>query len=435
MARRFLFVTWEGGGTTPPELAIAQRLLARGHHVAVLGDACLQGDVRATGAEFHTYVRAPHRQTRTPESDIIADWQAKTSYDAFRRARDRHAYVPAERFARDVLETLSKWPADCLVVDAMLAGALIGAEASGLPFAAVNPMTSFLPGPGRPPAAIGLRPAAGVWGVLRDRFLLTVGDWLLWRTCLPPLLQARKNLGLPPIAHPLDQIRRADQILMLTDPHFDFDAPQVSGNIIYTGPELGDPVWARKSSFTWPWTEEDPRPLLLVAFSSSYQAQERLLSNTIAAIATLPVRALVTLGPALADISSNVPSNVVVCRSAPHNEVLARAALTLTHGGHGTVIRSLATGVPLIIFPMGRDQPDNAVRVEWLGAGLQLSSRSSTKRIAQAISQALANSNLRAAAQAYAAHLHTFRACVGDAAVDVLEKLALQEKSAAYSGR
>jgi UDP:flavonoid glycosyltransferase YjiC (YdhE family) len=426
MARRFLFVTWEGGGTTPPELAIARRLLRRGHAVCVLGDACLQKDVCSIGAEFHAYIRAPQRQTRTRESEIIADWQAKTSYDAFRRARDRHAYAPAERFARDVLDVLSKWPADCVVVDAMLAGGLVGAEASGLPFVAVNPMTSFLPGAGRPPPAIGLRPAEGPLGMLRDRILLTAGDWLLWRTCLPLLNDARKNVGLERIEHPLDQIRRAHVVLMLTDPHFDFNAPQHSGNIVYTGPELDDPVWSGASGFTWPWADDDPRPLLLVGLSSSYQAQEDLLSASVAAIERLPVRALVTLGPALPELPCKVPKNVRVCRSAPHSEVLPRVALTLTHGGHGTVIRSLAAGVPLLVFPMGRDQPDNAVRVEWLGAGRRLSSRSSAERIARAISEALANPALQRAARAFAAQLQAFRANHGDLSVEVLETLAFQ---------
>jgi hypothetical protein len=49
---RFLFVMWEGGGTGPPELAVARRLVARGHSVHVLGDPTLEGSARAVGAAF-----------------------------------------------------------------------------------------------------------------------------------------------------------------------------------------------------------------------------------------------------------------------------------------------------------------------------------------------------------------------------------------------
>lgn len=58
----------------------------------------------------------------------------------------------------------------------------------------------------------------------------------------------------------------------------------------------------------------------------------------------------------------------------------------LTDGG-GTVPPELAVvpGVPLVILPHGRDQPDNAVRVEARGAGLTVSRKASPERIATAV--------------------------------------------------
>ena len=40
----------------------------------------------------------------------------------------------------------------------------------------------------------------------------------------------------------------------------------------------------------------------------------------------------------------------------------------VTHAGHGTVLKTLAAGVPMVCMPMGRDQKDNTVRVLRLGA-------------------------------------------------------------------
>src|SRR5512143_2578156 len=68
---RFLFAMWEGGGTGPPELAVASRLVARGHEVTVLGDPSLSQDVSRTGAQFSPWRAAPHRTTRTAESEIV----------------------------------------------------------------------------------------------------------------------------------------------------------------------------------------------------------------------------------------------------------------------------------------------------------------------------------------------------------------------------
>lgn len=403
--RRFLLVTWEGGGTTPPELAIARRLIKRGHEIVVLGDACIEGDARAVGAGFRAFRHAPQRATRTPESEIIADWGARTPLGAFQRSRDRHAFAPAARFAEDVLDSLAEWPADCVIADAMLFGALVGAEASRLPFAAIIPMTSFLPAPGRPPPALGLRPVRGALGALRDRALLAFGDFFLWRSCLPLLNAARRSFGLSPVAHPLNQIRRADRVLVLTDAHFDFDARARAGNVVYTGPELDDPVWAAPMDPEILGPSGDARPRVLVALSSSYQAQEALLSRVITALGALPVRAIVTLGPSMKEAPCAIPENVVVRASLAHSEALPHMALTITHGGHGTVIRSLAAGVPLLVIPMGRDQADNAARVEWLGAGRRLPADSDVKRITAAVRSALASNGFAEGARAFAAHL------------------------------
>ena len=76
MRRDFLLATWEGGGTVPPVLTVARRLLARGHRVRVMLDVCARADVEAAGAEFVAWSRAPSRPDRSPASDPARDWEA-----------------------------------------------------------------------------------------------------------------------------------------------------------------------------------------------------------------------------------------------------------------------------------------------------------------------------------------------------------------------
>lgn len=416
--RRFLFVLWEGGGTNPPELAVASRLVQRGHDVRALGDPTIEADAIAAGASFVPYREAPHRTTRTPESDIIQDWGATTPLGAFARARDRHAFRPAALFAKEVLAACAAQESDAVVVDAMLFGGLVGAEASRLPWAALIPMTSFLPAPGRPPAALGLQPARGVWGRGRDRALLALGDFVLWRSCLPLLNAARHEVGLEPVAHPLDQIRRASRVLVMTSPHFDFDAPVRSGNVEYTGPELADPAWAtgdaRRNA-----EQDDDRPLIVVSLSTTYQRHEGLVARVIEALAPLPARVVVTLGPALDPALFEAPASVTLVANASHAELFRDARLVVTHGGHGTVIRALAAGVPLVVLPLGRDQADNAARVVHVGAGVEVSSRASVGALRSAVAGALGDERLRAGAREMARVIAEERR--GDAAVAALE--------------
>ena len=52
--------------------------------------------------------------------------------------------------------------------------------------------------------------------------------------------------------------------------------------------------------------------------------------------------------------------------------MLPRAALVICHGGHGTTVRALGAGVPVLCSPVAGDMAENAVRVAWAGAGLSL---------------------------------------------------------------
>ena len=413
---RYLFVLWEGGGTNPPELAIASRLVTRGHDVRVLGDPCIEADARAAGASFVAWREAPHRATRTPESDIVRDWQAATPLGAFARARERHAFRPAGLFAKEVLAACAGHASERVVVDAMLFGGLVGAEASGRPWAALVPMTSFLPAPGRPPPSLGLRPARGPLGRLRDRALLALGDRVLWSSCLPLLNRARAEVGLGPVAHPLDQIRRAQRVLVLTSATFDFGAPQREGNVEYMGPELADPAWALGEP---PLRGEGP--LVVIALSTTYQGHEPLLARILEAVAPLHVRAVATLGPALDPARFSAPPNVALVQHASHAALLRDARLVVTHGGHGTVIRALAAGVPLVVIPMGRDQADNAARVIATGAGVRCSARSGVRRLRAAIAHAVVDEGTRTGAREMTAAIAAERR--GDAAVEALERL------------
>jgi MGT family glycosyltransferase len=138
---------------------------------------------------------------------------------------------------------------------------------------------------------------------------------------------------------------------------------------------------------------------VLVALSTTFQDQTECLQRVVDAMSTLPVYAVVTTGPAIDPGVITAPANVTVVRAAPHSQVLRHAAAVVTHGGHGTVVRALAAGVPLVILPHGRDQADNARRITARDAGITLSRRAKPPKIAAAVQRLLATPAYRAAAE------------------------------------
>src|SRR5262245_2175916 len=242
----------------------------------------------------------------------------------------------------------------------------------------------------------GLQPAKGLPGRLRDALVRNFSLRVFGRGTAA-FNATRRALGLLPLAHPFEQTARLARHLVLTSAAFDFPATSLPENVVYTGPELDDPEWAEP--WNSPWSAGDQRPLVIVGFSSTFQNQGRLLRRIIVALSRLNARAVVTAGPALNMSDLQAAPNVFVCRSAPHNQLLPEAAAVVTHAGHGTVIRSLAAGVPLLCIPMGRDQNDNAARVVARGAGLRLSPKSSMKSIRNGVIEILESPRYRESAR------------------------------------
>lgn len=400
--RRFLFVLWEGGGNVPPQLALVRKLVQRGHSVRVLADACIREDAEAAGAGFVSFTRAPQRLDRSYESDIVRDWEVKSPLQAFARLRDRIMFGPALQYAEDVLEELSRKEADVVAVDFTLLGAAVGAEKAGVPAALMMHTVYQIPTPGMPAPGPGFLPMRGPLGRLRD-VLFGKLFLRLFATGLPALNQARTSLGLAPLADLHESLERAERVLVLTSRAFDYPASALPSNVVYVGPQIEDPAWAEP--WQSPWPADHPDPLVVVSLSTIPQGQAELLQRVIDALGGMRVRALVTTGPAIDPATLRGPLNVVVRRSAPHAQVFREASAVVTHAGHGTVIRALAAGVPLLCLPMGRDQPDIAARVVHHGVGLRLSPKASTAALRKSIAQLLKNPHFRQHAEQMSRHI------------------------------
>ena len=418
--RAFLFVVWEGGGNLPPILGLAHRLVERGHSVRVISDPCNKQEVQAAGATFVPYTRAPHRHDKHAASTIVNDYTASDMGQAFQIWLDTIACGPALAYAQDVLAELAREPADALVVSELMFGGLFAAEKAGLPCAMVIPGTYNLPAPGMPP--IGMLPMAGLGGWLRDRLARFMVERLLGMG-VPALQNARHELGLPPLDSPLAYIEQLDRVLVLTSSAYEF-AAKLPANVRLVGPILDDPMWT--TPWQSPWPADHPDPLVVVGFSSTFQDHQARVQQVIDALADWRVRGLVTLGPALDITHFHTPANVILCESAPHAQIFPYTSAVVTHAGHGTVIRALAHGVPLVCLPVGRDQPGNAARVAFHSVGIRLTAKAPVATIRHAIQRVVIEPQFRDTARELGRRI--LESSHAESAIDQLEQLVGQSQ-------
>jgi MGT family glycosyltransferase len=419
--KRYLFAIIDGGGTVPTDTSVIRALVDRGHDVRVLADRVLAPDVESTGAEHIPWNRAPQRPDREPGSEIIQDWDTKTPFEAFGRIRDDVMVGPADLFAADVRDELRRRPADAVVADFFVFGAQIAAEAEGVPFAFLVANLLSFKDSGTPPLGPGFKLARGPLGRARDAAVNRLMARLFDKG-LDGLNSARRANGLEPVTSVLENFERADRLLLMTSGAFEYETYSPPPNVRVVGPRLDDPAWV--GDWTPPAGDD---PLVLVGMSSTFMDHADVLQRAATALGDLPVRGLVTTGPAVPAGSIDAPANVTVVERAPHSEVLRHASAVVTHAGHGTVIKSLAAGVPVVAVPLGRDQLDNAARVAHHGAGLRLKPKASSEAIATAVKRVLDEPSFRASAERLAAAIAAETA--EDRAADEFEKLAECDES------
>jgi UDP:flavonoid glycosyltransferase YjiC (YdhE family) len=123
------------------------------------------------------------------------------------------------------------------------------------------------------------------------------------------------------------------------------------------------------------------------------------MQRVVDAMADVDVDAVATTGPNVNISDLRAPANVRLIRSAPHNAVMQEVSVVVSQGGHGTVSRALLNGLPLLVLPNGRDQGDNAARVEAKGAGLRLPVTASEAEIAAAVTRLIKEPRFQSAAR------------------------------------
>ena len=385
MPYSFLLAPWGTSGNLSPILTAGRRLRGNGHRVRVIADPAMRKEVKAADFEFVAWNRAPIGAEADP-TDIsdIKSWFQGALFD------------PALAYAHDIQDEINRVPTDAVLCLDFLFGVVLGAEAAGIPVAMLSPHVSIRPLPGMPPVLSGLKPAETPED--RTAIAASADNWAkFWDEFLPSVNKACTQLGLRGRAHVLDLFDHVDRVLLAISRAFDFEADSFPDNFRYVGPLLDEPGWAKP--WQAPWQAGSTLPRALIACSTGAQGQGDLVQRVVTAMGSVEIEAVVTTGPNLSVADLRAPKNVHLLPSAPHDTVMKEVSLIVTQGGHGTVCRSLLNGLPMLVLPNGRDQNDNALRVEVKGAGLQLPPAAPEADIAEAVNRLIREPHFRAAAR------------------------------------
>nr|MDQ3642729.1 glycosyltransferase [Actinomycetota bacterium] len=122
-----------------------------------------------------------------------------------------------------------------------------------------------------------------------------------------------------------------------------------------------------------------------------------LYRQILSAVSDLPIRILVTIGDAGdPEVLQPLPGNVHIENWWPQQEVMPHVDALIGHGGFGTTLTALASGVPMVVLPLFADQPHNAARVAAVGAGIALDGgRAAIGQLNEALQRVLTRQSFR----------------------------------------
>ena len=368
---RTLFFGTPAFGHVVPELPLARALREQGHVVAFATAASMAGLVGSEGFELlQAGPEIPETIAEVERSagvNLLKDGvTVETEAEFFAGARVDLGYEQCLAAALD-------WKPDLIVAEALdYVAPMVGAEL-GVPVATL----AF--GPAIPPENV--EAAQARVKARHQRFGLDVppSQWYL-DTC-PPSLQ-------------VDGWQAPDTRMALRPEAYTGGGAPTS----VSGPDAAadscDPDAGRA------------RPRVLVSFGTMFVIPE-IITPIARELLKQDTHVLITLGPNRTSEEFDLHSErVEFVEFTPLDRLLGDVDVVVTVGGAGTVLGALAHGVPLVMTPLGADQPLHAGRAQAAGAGIAFPlGECEPQRVAEAVSLVLRTPDYRQAARRVAAEI------------------------------
>lgn len=348
---RILFSFAGGNGHFQPLIPVARAAQSAGHTVAIAGQAGMIPVIEASGFDAipiggNTLLDAPQRLPLLKLDPARED----------RSLREGFATKIARQHASAILSLSGSWEPDVLVCDEVDFGTIISAEVLGIPYATV--------------------------------LVIASGSFIRKEVIAEPLSVIRADHGLPPDP----ELKMLSRYLVLSPFPPSFRHPSFSLPATAHSFRLHNLSVDRIAIPDWGFANGLPTVYFTLGTIFNLESGD-LFERVFAGLRDLPINVIATVGGELnlAEFGRQ-PENIRIEQYIPQDLILPHCAIAISHGGSGSVIGALTHGVPMVLLPIGADQPHNASRCEELGIARVLDAvEAAPGTIRSAVSDVLTN--------------------------------------------
>jgi len=380
---RWLFTSHPLDGHLHPLVPLARAAEAAGHRVAFAVPPGFSDKVDRIG--FEALPCGP-AWTAEPIASVYA--KALELQDTAFFLAECYARVAARSFAPPLLDIIANWRPDVIVSDPTEFGSWVAAERAGIPR------------------------VFNLWGLLLpEAFLVALAG---------PSLEALRAAFELPADPKLETLVRATKLLF--GPR-GYQSPglEIPPSVHFFRPEVFDQSGDERLP---PWVSQLPaRTTVYVTLGTLFNTSSDLLETILEGLVDEDLNAVVTVGRDRDPSElTGFGSNIHVERYIPQSLLLPHCDAVISHAGYGTVMGSLAHGLPSVLIPITADQPMHARRCDEIGTALPLDRNELTpEQVRSAIQRVLHEPGFRIRARALADEIAAMPG--PDASVELIERV------------
>jgi MGT family glycosyltransferase len=430
---------------------LARSLKSRGHRIVYLGVPANEEYVRARGFEFHPIFGNLFRQERAGGRRPKPSPHARLrSFLKGGEEGERFAQI-VQRIQGEIDRANQQRPFALFVVDSLLPFVALATYRRAIPTILLSTTFPTTRDRSVPPLVTTRSPADSVFS--RSLILWSWYKYFFYR------FLARTSAALFGSLDMIREVRRLAREAGYPLARIDEEATHVPSlcmpELVLCPKELDFPrpekTWRRyieasldldRGEELFPWEQlGTDKPLLYCSLGTqshmaSRRQTARFLRTVISTMTLKPDWQLViAIGAHLRIGDFNpIPPNVVIVNQAPQLELLKRASIMITHGGLNSIKECIYFGVPMIVFPLGKDQPGNAARVRYHGLGVLGKMRKVTIKYLNALIEEVdGNPSFRARAELMGRKMREVE--VSGIGVEIVEQFMAGGTDAGHDGR